>query len=58
MQTTTLADEIANFSLFELKNKVEPVREMTRAEQDEVSEIIRDAAIRVLSQKNSGLGSD
>jgi len=50
MQAKTLAREIANFSLFQLKNRVEPIREMSSAEQDEVGKIIRDAAVRVLSQ--------
>ena len=51
MQITTLANEIANFSLFELKNNIEPIREMTRVEQNNVSEIIRNAALRILRQK-------
>jgi len=50
METTTLAGEIANFSLFQLKNKVEQIREMTPEEQADVSEIIQDSALRILCQ--------
>jgi hypothetical protein len=53
MQTTVLAGEIANYSIYQLKNKVEQVREMTQAEQDDVKDTIREAAIHILRQNTS-----
>ena len=53
MQTTTLASEIANYSVFQLKNKVELIREMTPEEQDDVIAIIRCAALLILRQNKS-----
>ena len=50
MQTTTLADEIANFSIYQLKNKVIQIREMPVTEQDDVRDIIRDAAVHILNE--------
>jgi len=41
MQTTTLADEIANYAVFRLKNGVSKISEMGILEQEEVRDIIR-----------------
>jgi hypothetical protein len=48
MQTTALASEIANYAIYQLKNKVIPIREMVVAEQDDVRDIIRNAAVHIL----------
>jgi hypothetical protein len=50
MQTTMLASEIANYSVFQLKNKVEPIRELTPEEQNDIMDIIRGAALHILRQ--------
>ena len=49
MQTTALAGEIANYAIYQLKNKVPEIREMALVEQDDVRDIIRNAALHVLS---------
>jgi hypothetical protein len=50
METATLADEIANYSVYQLKNKAEQIREMTQEEQEDVSDIIRVATLHILHQ--------
>lgn len=50
MKITTLAGEIANYSIYQLKNRVEQIREMAVVEQDDVRDIIRNAALHVLSE--------
>jgi hypothetical protein len=48
MQTTALASEIANYAIYQLKNKVIPIREMAVTEQDYVRDIIQNAAVHVI----------
>jgi len=50
MQTTTLVGEIANYGIYQLKNKVIQIREMPVTEQDDVRDIIRDAAVHILNE--------
>ena len=50
MQTTTLAGEIANYGIYQLKNKVIQIREMAITEQDDVRDIIRNAALHILNE--------
>ena len=49
MQTTALAGEIANYAIYQLKNGVLQIREMTVLEQDDVRDIIRNAALHILN---------
>ena len=49
MQTTALAGEIANYAIYQLKNGVLQIREMTVLEQDDVRDIIRNAALNILN---------
>ncbi len=50
MQTKALAGEISNYVIYQLKNKVPEIREMALVEQDDVRDIIRNAALHVLSE--------
>jgi hypothetical protein len=50
MKTTTLAGEIANYSIYQLKNGVIQIREMAVIDQDNVRDIIRNAALYVLDE--------
>ena len=50
MQTTALAGEIANYAIYQLKNKVLQMREMAVVEQDDVRDIIRNAALHILNE--------
>ena len=50
MQTTVLAGEIANYAIYQLKNEVIQIREMALVEQDDVRDIIRNAALHVLGE--------
>jgi hypothetical protein len=50
MQTTALAGEIANYAIYQLKNGVLQIREMTVVEQDDVRDIIRNAALHILNE--------
>ena len=50
MQTKALAGEISNYAIYQLKNKVPEIREMALLEQDDVRDIIRNAALHVLSE--------
>ena len=52
-QEGPLAREISSYSLFQLKNKVEQVGEMTAEEQEEIRNIIRDAALQILKPKEN-----
>ena len=50
MQTTALAGEIANYAIYQLKNGVIQIREMTVVEQEDVKDIIRNAALHILNE--------
>ncbi len=50
MQTTALAGEIANYAIYQLKNGVLQIREMTVVGQDDVRDIIRNAALHILNE--------
>jgi 4-alpha-glucanotransferase len=50
MQTTVLAGEIANYAIYQLKNKVLLIREMAVVEQDDVRDVIRNAALHILNE--------
>ncbi len=50
MQTTALAGEIANYTIYQLKNTVIQIREMAVLEQEDVRDIIRNAALHVLNE--------
>jgi len=50
MQTTVLAGEIANYAIHQLKNEVIQIREMAVAKQDDVRDIIRNAALHILNE--------
>jgi hypothetical protein len=47
---TALADEIANYSIYRLKNKIAQIGEMSRVEQEDTRNVIRDAALYVLNE--------
>ena len=53
MQTTALAGEIANYAIYQLKNEVLQIREMAVVEQDDVRDIIRNAALHILNEHAS-----
>jgi hypothetical protein len=53
VKTASVAVEIANYSVDQLKNKVERVREMAEVEQDDVRDIIRNAALHILNENVS-----
>jgi hypothetical protein len=55
MQTTALAGEIANYAIYQLKNDVLQIREMAVVEQDDVRDIIRNAALHILNEYVSSL---
>ncbi len=50
MQTTALAGEIANYAIYQLRNEVLQIREMAVVEQDDVRDIIRNAALHILDE--------
>ena len=50
MQTTALAGEIANYAIYQLKNGVLQIREMAVVEQEDVRDIIRNAALHILDE--------
>jgi len=50
MLTTALAGEIANYAIYQLKNRVIQIREMAVLEQEDVRDIIRNAALHVLNE--------
>ena len=50
VKTASVAVEIANYSVDQLKNKVERVREMAEVEQDGVGDIVREAALHILGE--------
>ncbi len=50
MQTSALAGGIANYAIYQLKNGVLQIREMTVVEQDDVRDIIRNAALHILNE--------
>ncbi len=50
MQTTALAGEIANYAIYQLKNEVLQIREMAVVEQEDVRDIIRNAALHILDE--------
>ena len=50
MQTTALAGEIANYTIYQLKNTVIQIREMAVLEQEDVRDIIINAALHVLNE--------
>ena len=50
MQTTALAGEIANYAIYQLNDGVLQIREMTVLEQDDVRDIIRNAALHILDE--------
>ena len=50
MLTTALAGEIANYAIYQLKNRVTQIREMAVLEQEDVRDIIRNAALHVLNE--------
>ena len=50
MHTTALAGEIANYTIYQLKNTVIQIREMAVLEQEDVRDIIRNAALHVLNE--------
>jgi hypothetical protein len=53
VKTASVAVEIANYSVDQLKNKVERVREMAEVEPDDVRDIIRNAALHILNENVS-----
>lgn len=53
VKTASVAVEIANYSVDQLKNKVERVREMAEVEQDDVGDIVRDAALHILGESRN-----
>jgi len=53
MKTATLADEIANYSIHQLKNEVIQICEMTVVEQGEIRDIIRNAALHILGESRN-----
>ena len=53
METDAFASEVANYSIYQLKNRVEQIREMTQEEQIGIRDIIEDAALHILSQNMS-----
>jgi len=55
MQTTALAGEIANYAIYQLKNGVLQIREMAVVEQEDVRDIIRNAALHILNEHVSSL---
>jgi hypothetical protein len=50
MQTTALAGEIANYAIYQLKNHVVRISEMEILEQEDVRDIIRNAALHILNE--------
>ncbi len=50
MLTTALAGEIANYAIYQLKNRVTQIREMAVLEQEDVRDTIRNAALHVLNE--------
>ena len=50
MQTTARAGEIANYTIYQLKNTVIQIREMAVLEQEDVRDIIINAALHVLNE--------
>ena len=50
MQTTALAGEIANYAIYQLKNEVLQIREIAVVEQEDVRDIIRNAALHILDE--------
>ncbi len=42
-----LAGEMANYAIYQLKNKIPQIREMAVVEQDDVRDIIRNAALHI-----------
>ena len=50
MLTTALAGEIANYAIYQLRNTVIQIREMAVLEQEDVRDIIRNAALHVLNE--------
>ena len=50
MQTTALAGEIANYTIYQLKNRLTQIREMAVLEQEDVRDTIRNAALHVLNE--------
>jgi hypothetical protein len=55
MQTTALAGEIANYAIYQLKNQVTRISEMEILEQEDVRDIIRNAALHILNEHASSL---
>ena len=53
MQTIALAGEIANYAIFQLKNKVVQIQEMATVEQDDIRDVIRNAALHILNEQVS-----
>lgn len=53
VKTATVAAEIVNYSVYQLKNKMERVREMAEAKQDDVRDVIRDAALHILGESRN-----
>ena len=50
MLTTALAGKIANYTIYQLKNTVIQIREMAVLEQEDVRDIIINAALHVLNE--------
>ena len=53
MKTGALAGEIANYAIYQLKNEVIQIREMAVVEQEDVRDIIRNAALHILGENVS-----
>ena len=53
METTALAGEIANYAIFQLKNHVIQISEMEVLVQEDISDIIRNAALHILNEHMS-----
>jgi hypothetical protein len=50
MKTTVVAEEIANYAIYQLKKRVIQIREIPVFEQENIRDIIKDSALHILNE--------
>jgi len=50
MKTAIVAEEIANYAIYQLKNRVIQIREIPVLEQENIRDIIKDSALHILNE--------
>jgi hypothetical protein len=50
MRTAIVAEEIANYVIYQFKNRVIQIREIPVFEQENIRDIIKDSALHILNE--------